>query len=376
MCDPISDSQKISPLLQFSKLSNLNLTVISFEKKSDFNSKRIKFLTKKLEKANIDWIKLPFYKNILFRTIIFLYFEILVFFILLSKKIKIIHAWSYIPMLLIIVPNFFLNLKVIFDIRGFWFDEKKDFSQINFFIYFILKKIEKILYKSAYKIITLSKQSIKIIESKFDIDKKNILFVTTFADKNNFKIINFKKINKFKFLYLGSAKNSYDFNKVINFLNIFDKYFKRWSLTAYSKDKNYIRKLISTSNLRKSNFKVSAISVNKIKKALYKYNFGIYFIKPTFAKKASCPTKLAELMLSGIPVITNYGIGDINYFERKGNIILFKFDKINEFSFKHNLKKILSLKKNLRTNKQRKFAEKIFDEKLYFKKILSIYNRI
>ena len=279
-------------------------------------------------------------------------------------------------MLLIIVPNFFLNLKVIFDIRGFWFDEKKDFSQINFFIYFILKKIEKILYKSAYKIITLSKQSIKIIESKFDIDKKNILFVTTFADKNNFKIINFKKINKFKFLYLGSAKNSYDFNKVINFLNIFDKYFKRWSLTAYSKDKNYIRKLISTSNLRKSNFKVSAISVNKIKKALYKYNFGIYFIKPTFAKKASCPTKLAELMLSGIPVITNYGIGDINYFERKGNIILFKFDKINEFSFKHNLKKILSLKKNLRTNKQRKFAEKIFDEKLYFKKILSIYNRI
>ena len=62
MCDPISDSQKISPLLQFSKLSNLNLTVISFEKKSDFNSKRIKFLTKKLEKANIDWIKLPFYK--------------------------------------------------------------------------------------------------------------------------------------------------------------------------------------------------------------------------------------------------------------------------------------------------------------------------
>ncbi len=279
-------------------------------------------------------------------------------------------------MLLIIVPNFFLNLRVIFDIRGFWFDEKKDFNQINFFTYFILKKIEKILFKSAYKIITLSKQSVKIIENKFGINKKNILFVTTFADKNNFKLINFKKINKFKFLYLGSAKNSYDFNKVINFLNIFNKYFKQWTLTAYSKDKIYIKKLISESNLPKSNFKMFSISVDKIKTILCKYNFAIYFIKPTFAKKASCPTKLAELMFSGIPVITNYGIGDINYFEKKGNIILFEFNKINEFFFKRNLKKIFSLKKNLSTTKQRKFAEKIFDEKLYFKKILSIYNQI
>ncbi len=74
MCDPISDSQKISPLLHFSKLSNLNLTVISFEKKNDFNSKRIRFLKKKFEKANIDWIKLPFYKNTLSRTLIFFLF--------------------------------------------------------------------------------------------------------------------------------------------------------------------------------------------------------------------------------------------------------------------------------------------------------------
>jgi len=40
-------------------------------------------------------------------------------------------------------------------------------------------------------------------------------------------------------------------------------------------------------------------------------NASIFFIKPAYSKKASSPTKLAELMGLGIPVITNRGVGDV-----------------------------------------------------------------
>jgi glycosyltransferase involved in cell wall biosynthesis len=37
-----------------------------------------------------------------------------------------------------------------------------------------------------------------------------------------------------------------------------------------------------------------------------------FFIRPTPAKKASCPTKLGEALAAGLPVVTNRGIGDVD----------------------------------------------------------------
>ena len=39
---------------------------------------------------------------------------------------------------------------------------------------------------------------------------------------------------------------------------------------------------------------------------------GLFFVRPTFSKRASCPTKLGELLAMGIPVVTNAGIGDVD----------------------------------------------------------------
>src|SRR4029079_5412451 len=39
-------------------------------------------------------------------------------------------------------------------------------------------------------------------------------------------------------------------------------------------------------------------------------NAAVFFIKPTFSKKASSPTKMGEALAMGIPVICNAGIGD------------------------------------------------------------------
>src|SRR3989338_11459019 len=37
---------------------------------------------------------------------------------------------------------------------------------------------------------------------------------------------------------------------------------------------------------------------------------GVFFIKPAFSKKSSCPIKFAEYLASGLPVIINKGVGD------------------------------------------------------------------
>ena len=39
---------------------------------------------------------------------------------------------------------------------------------------------------------------------------------------------------------------------------------------------------------------------------------SLFFIKPVWSKKASSPTKLAELMALGIACVTNKGVGDVD----------------------------------------------------------------
>jgi hypothetical protein len=55
---------------------------------------------------------------------------------------------------------------------------------------------------------------------------------------------------------------------------------------------------------------------------------AVYFIKPSYSKKASSPTKTAEILGLGIPIITNSGIGDSS--ELLGNsgtgLLLSSFD--------------------------------------------------
>ena len=41
-------------------------------------------------------------------------------------------------------------------------------------------------------------------------------------------------------------------------------------------------------------------------------DIGLFFIKPLYSKKGSSPTKLAELLACGIPIITNSGVGDVD----------------------------------------------------------------
>jgi glycosyltransferase involved in cell wall biosynthesis len=55
---------------------------------------------------------------------------------------------------------------------------------------------------------------------------------------------------------------------------------------------------------------------------------GIAFIKPVPSKEGSSPTKIAEYLASGLPVVVNAGVGDLDRFvEREGvGVVLRSFE--------------------------------------------------
>jgi glycosyltransferase involved in cell wall biosynthesis len=71
-------------------------------------------------------------------------------------------------------------------------------------------------------------------------------------------------------------------------------------------------------------------------------NYSIFFINPTYSKKASSPTKQGELMAMGIPLICNAGVGDTDSIvdKYKSGVVCTHF---TTDEYEHSIVKLLSI---------------------------------
>jgi glycosyltransferase involved in cell wall biosynthesis len=63
--------------------------------------------------------------------------------------------------------------------------------------------------------------------------------------------------------------------------------------------------------LQDADFLVKSVSSDEIPGYIASADIAISFIKPCFSKLSSSPTKIAEYLAGGIPIITNHGVGDV-----------------------------------------------------------------
>jgi hypothetical protein len=360
--EPISQSQIIPLLIKYSE--NYKVYLVSFEKNK-------KILLNNVIKKNITHIILKFQKNFFLKAAYFFFYQILLIFIVFKYKINIVHTRSYIPTLLILLSRFFKRLNIIFDIRGFWFDEKYEAKKINLIIYKILKIVEIILFKTANKVITLSKISKKIIKTNFNIKDCKINIIPTFTNFKKFKH-NKKKTpsNKIIFGYVGNVGMNYEFEKVINFFEKFNKINSEWKLIVANNEITEIP--LINSLLFKNKIKLKKINFTDMNNFYSKIDVGIYFLKKVFSKKSSCPTKLGELIATNTPFITNSGIGDINKIFLNLKVNEFLIDKINESKLAKINKKILRIKNRNLIYNSRSELKNFFCQNINLNKYLSI----
>ena len=119
--------------------------------------------------------------------------------------------------------------------------------------------------------------------------------------------------DQFVLSYLGSLGTWYELDKMLKlFKQIKEVHTDSVFVFFTPTDPEIIFSKLKAHNLCKSDVRVSFIQRSELPKYLSASSISIFFIKNTFSKKASSPTKHAELMGLGIPVIANYGIGDID----------------------------------------------------------------
>jgi len=332
MTEPLGRSQVLEYLMDLSKKNCIYL--ISFERKHDLgNIDEIKAF---IQEHNIEW-NYMFYSNKY--GIVSTVWQIMEATRLGSKLVKkhainIVHARSMIPATMGLLLKKIHGVKLLFDIRGFAVDEKVDSGRLqkSSLLYKVLKKLDNYLYETSDHIVTLTYKAKEILQKKLNIATEKITVIPTCANKKVFKHLDEEAKVTFRnslgytkndkiILHTGTVSLWYDFDREIRLVREMMKQDENIHFLVLNKnEQTYIQEMFDTYNLPKNRARVHLSSFDEIYKYLNIAEASLFFIKPSYSKQASAPTKFAENVACQLPSITNGNVGDMGFYLERYNV--------------------------------------------------------
>ncbi len=137
--------------------------------------------------------------------------------------------------------------------------------------------------------------------------------------QNYIKIFNIKHGEKI-ISYLGSLGTWYMADEMMIFFKLLAGKKPEFRFLFITPDEpELIYKLADKHAVKKEKIIIIKAPRNKIPDLLSLSQISLFFIKPVFSKKGSSPTKQAEILSMGIPILCNDGIGDTTEIIKNNN---------------------------------------------------------
>jgi hypothetical protein len=358
LTDPLGQSQ-ILPYLTKIANKNIYVDILSFEKKITFLS-TTKKVKDKISSSNIKWIPLFYIKNPpIFSTLV----DLIKAHVSSKKLFKnssydIVHCRGYIPSIIGLHMKKKYNVKLIFDMRGWWPDEKKESghwdNKIFKVIYNYFKKKEIQLFSNSDKIISLTTAGkIEITKNNWSTSDK-IGVIPTCVDFDNFPLFNEEtrdqtrkklniKLNAKVLVYSGSMGGNYDIKEFsLIFKSFINLSLSNRILIVSKTPKEFILNKLTANKLDTSRVIIIESEFSNVYKYLQASDLGLILYKKAFSTLGRSPTKLGEYWASGIPALSLKGIGDLDFINKKYPFGLELLEDFNNIDLQKPLQKIFS----------------------------------
>ena len=111
--------------------------------------------------------------------------------------------------------------------------------------------------------------------------------------------------------YVGSIGTWYMLNEMLAFYKVYRAHHAKSVFLFISGEER--KKLVEQAallNIPEDEIVVKSVTHDQVPSHLELFDASVFFILPSYSKKASSPTKQGELMAMGIPIICNSGVGD------------------------------------------------------------------
>ena len=321
MMEPLGQSQVLAYLMHLTTGRRIHL--VSFEKTSDLgNIKERNRIANDIEAAGIIWHPLTYHKwpSVLATSWDILCGIIVCLSLVFRHKVTVIHTRSYVPSIMAMVIRQVSSAKFIFDMRGFWADEKVDGGSWSHggLMYKVTKWFERRFLLTADHVVSLTHAAITEME-KFPYligFMPPVTVIPTCADLYRFtpipKAEGRDSDKGFTLGYVGSVGTYYLFDEVLaSFLQLRLMRSEARLLIVNRGQHKFLRERLFAAGVPDNVVELTSAAHEEMPKQISRMDAGVFFIKPVFSKQASAPTKLAEFLGCGIPCLTNAGVGDM-----------------------------------------------------------------
>jgi glycosyltransferase involved in cell wall biosynthesis len=317
LLEPLGQSQVLAYLEKL--VIDHRIYVISFEKPKDLAEKgKVEALRRRTQAAGIRWTPLIYHKSPSTAATAWDIFAggTLAMWITLRHRIRVVHVRSYVPAVMALAVRRSTKAKLLFDIRGFWVDERVDGGlwPRNSWLYRTAKRVEKLLFRSADHIVTLTHASAKEIAAFPYLSKSAppISVIPTCADLDRFCIGGRDSNEAFVLGYLGTVGSWYLFDETLRCFQALRKIVPTARMLIVNRTEHgLINNSIARAGIDPSLIEVRGADPHEVPQLVRRMSAGAAIIKPAYSKLASAPTKVAEYLGCGVPCLSNAGIGDM-----------------------------------------------------------------
>ena len=395
MLDPLGQTQVIPYLRELAK-RGVQFTLLSFERAAAFQGegvRRREDLKSELHKHGIEWHWLRYHQRPSVPATIY---DVVAGIrkakrLVRRNRIGMVHARSHIPATIALALKRSLGTKMIFDLRGLMAEEYVDAQhwRKDSIPYRITKAAERRIFEETDAVVTLTERIWPIIKEWDGLRGRDLQHevIPCCVDLSLFKFSDEERVKrrvelgigqKFTIVYSGSLDGWYLTEQMADFFATFRRQKPDAHLVWLTNGSHErVKELMKARDVPADQFSVLSVPARAVASYLSAADAGLSFIKRCFSKLASSPTKNAEYLACGLPLIINAGIGDSDALinEWKAGALLEDFN-VAEYARVGSVIETTAVQPGVRQS-TRAVAERVFDlQTVGVERYAALYERV
>ena len=330
LTDPLGGSQ-ILPYVRSIATHPRKMHVLSFEKPDRYAASGAE-LAAQLEQEGIGWTPLTFSRGgKLAKAWDLGRMYAAALRLVAGQRFSIVHCRSYQAAQVGRLLKKLFGVKILFDMRGLWVDERVDGGiwsrdyRVDRLAYSCYKRIERSLLNSADHVIALTWKVVPELRRLAPKMQASITVIPCCADFMHFAIASTEEKDAIRqqlgipqdamvLSYLGSLGTWYCLEEMLATFATAARTLPNVHMLMITQDwkPEHDAMLARLGAGLRQRLHVRTAARTEVPALLGASDVMLSYIKPAYSKMASSPTKLAEAFACGVPAICNPGIGDVD----------------------------------------------------------------
>ena len=313
--EPLGESQVLQYLAALAR--DHAITLVTFERaETRRDAGRMAAIRERCRAAGIDWHPLAYHNRpsgpaTLYDLVVGTRTAVR-----LARRIgaDIVHARSYIPGLMALAVKRRTGARFVFDIRGFWPDERLEGGQWGRLDprYVLFKRAERPLYRGADHVVTLTRAAERTVAAFPFLDPvPPVTVIPTCTNLDAFRPVSPKR-EAFTLVYVGSMTGRYLFGHVARAVAMLFEHRPDARFLVLNRGAHgLIRGTLEGAGVDMARVEIVEAAHLGVARYVSGAHASAFFLSTGYSLRASAPTKTGELLACGVPVLGNEGVGDL-----------------------------------------------------------------